>query len=424
MLKMSTYDNMTKCSCGKYAVYGIVDKNPTHCATCKTDDMRDVKNRRCSCGHRPHFGLIEKKPTHCKKCKTDDMRNVTHRKCSCGTRASFGLENGKPTHCAKCKTDDMKDVVSKMCSCGNRPSFGVKDGKPTHCVKCKTDDMKDVVSKKCLCGKCASFGLINGNPTHCKDCKTDDMKDVKHKMCQCGNRPSFGFVDGNPTHCEKCKSDDMRNIVSKMCPCGKIPCFGFQEEKPTCCVECKVSGMENVVDKRCSGYNGEPCNTGYLLAPGRDYCLACDPDDSRRLDRKRSEAAFFNFLKKSGIEITQREFPVHYMCIDTNRKMAFVDGIIITKSIVVCLELDEDAHERYPKSCEEARMHNVTAELMLAYPDHHIVWVRVNPHIKKNGKRDSSRKAIKIRNQRHQEAVGIIRDILQNPRDCVEYVGY
>jgi hypothetical protein len=31
---------------------------------------------------------------------------------------------------------------------------------------------------------------------------------------------------------------------------------------------------------------------------------------------------------------------------------------------------------------------------------------------------------VKIRNQRHQEALEIIKDILENPRDCIVYIGY
>lgn len=115
---------------------------------------------------------------------------------------------------------------------------------------------------------------------------------------------------------------------------------------------------------------------------------------------------------------------MHFKCIDTNKKRAEIDGIVITKDIVVCLELDEYAHETYDKMCELTRMHNVTAELKIAYPYHSIAWVRVNPHTKKNGKWDASKDAKKIRDQRHQEALEIIKDILQSPRDCVEYIGY
>ncbi|AGE57663.1 hypothetical protein ATCVNTS1_466L [Acanthocystis turfacea Chlorella virus NTS-1] len=311
------------------------------------------------------------------------------RKCQCGIVPSFGNPGGKPTCCKRCKTDDMTIVRNKTCTCGKQPVFGVPGGKPTHCSGCKEVGMEDVKNKKCPCGKQPVFGVPGGKPTHCSGCKEVGMEDVKNKKCPCGNRAYFGILGQNPTHCRVCKEN----------------------------------GMENFVAKRCQGCNGENCPTGYFISPGREYCLACDPDDSRKLARKRDEAAFFNFLNKH-IVITQREFPVHYRCIDTNKTMAFIDGIIITKDIVICLELDEDAHEVYDQGCEEARMHNVSAELKIAFPNHNVAWVRVNPHTKKNGKRDVSSRAKKIRDQRYKEALEIIEDILQKPKDCIEYIGY
>jgi hypothetical protein len=313
--------------------------------------------------------------------------------------------------------------MPRKCGCGKQSSFGVCVGKPTHCGKCKTDDMENIMKRKCPCGKQPNFGFPGKKAVCCIACKEDGMNDVRNKKCTCGKQPKFGFLGGRAQCCSGCKEDGMVDIVGRKCPCGKRPSFGFTGEKATCCIDCKEDGMDNVNGKRCQGYGGTQCPTDYRLAPGREYCLACDPDDSRRLDKKRDEAAFFNFLDKHVI-ITQREFPVHYKCIDTDKTMAFIDGIIITKDVVVCLELDEDAHEAYDKGCEEARMHNVSAELKFAYQDCCIAWVRVNPHTKKNGKRDISKKALKIRDQRHQEALGIIEDILRNPRDCIEYVGY
>ncbi|AGE49155.1 hypothetical protein ATCVBr0604L_415L [Acanthocystis turfacea Chlorella virus Br0604L] len=346
------------------------------------------------------------------------------RECQCGKRSSFGIFYGKPTHCKNCKTPDMRDVVNTTCLCGKRPYFGLLAGKPTHCSTCKTPDMINVVSKSCACGKRAGFGIIAGKPTHCSTCKTPDLRDVVHKRCPCGNRPSFGLVDGKPTHCKTCKTSNMKDVVSRKCQCAKQPSFGFEIGKPTHCTECKTDDMINVISKRCPGYSGNECPTNYMLAPGRDYCLSCDPDESRRLDRKRDEAAFFHFLLSNNIDVTTREFTIDYRCINTDKMRAHIDGIIITNDIVICLELDEDAHSSYDKKCEEARMHNVSAELRLAYPDHCIAWVRVNPHIVKHGKREVSRKATQVRNRRHQESVSLINSILNEPRDCIEYIGY
>ncbi|AGE49662.1 hypothetical protein ATCVCan0610SP_990R [Acanthocystis turfacea Chlorella virus Can0610SP] len=315
--------------------------------------------------------------------------------------------------------------MTKKCKCGKRAYFGVIDKSPTHCDNCKTDNMKDVISKKCQCGKHASFGVSEKTPTHCSKCKTPGMIDVKHTKCECGKNPSFGIIGQRPTRCQDCKEDGMSYILHQKCQCGKRrPVFGIIDKKPTHCSMCKSSEMRDVVNKQCPGYNNIPCPTKYQPVHGRDYCLVCDPDDSRRFNKKRDEAAFFNFLSKNGVNVTQREYPVHYQCIDTNKKYARLDGVIITKDIVVCLELDEDAHESYDPMCEEARMHNVSAELRIANPGHNIAWVRVNPHMKKNNKRVVSRNAMKIRDQRHREAFDTIISILKEPRDCINYIGY
>lgn len=343
--------------------------------------------------------------------------------CACGKYASFGFPHGKRICCGTCKTPDMIDVAVKRCPCGKRPFFGVMGKKATHCAKCKEAGMIVVVSSRCQCGKNPYFGFPGEKASRCMGCKEDGMTNVVSKKCPCGKQPTFGVPGERPTSCMRCKKDDMIDVISKKCPCGKQPTFGVHGQQPTCCIKCKTSEMEDVISKKCSGYNDTPCPTSCQLSPGHNYCLACDPDESRRLSRKRDEAAFFNFLNKH-ITITQQSYPVHFRCIDTNKMRAEIDGIIITKDVVVCLELDEDAHEYYDKGCEEARMHNVSAELKIAYPDHNIAWVRVNPHTKKNGKRDKSSRALKIRNQRHQEALCIIEDILQNPRDCIEYIGY
>jgi len=182
--------------------------------------------------------------------------------------------------------------------------------------------------------------------------------------------------------------------------------------------------MINVVNKTCPGYDGVPCPIITQLSNGKEYCLVCDPDDSRRAARLKDETAFFDFLAENGVSVTQRSYRIDYRCIDTTKKYSLIDGVVVAADVVVCLELDEDAHENYDKICEEARMHDASAELKIAFPDRPIAWIRVNPHIKKDGKRDVSRAAKKVRDEQHRKALVLIRDVLENPRDCTKYVGY
>jgi hypothetical protein len=125
------------------------------------------------------------------------------------------------------------------------------------------------------------------------------------------------------------------------------------------------------------------------------------------------------FLEKHNIEVTQREYRIDYRCVETSKSHAFIDGIIITPDIVVCLEVDENAHEHY--SCDEARTNFASHELLLAYPKHHITWVRVNPTVGNFDRRD---KALKIRDERYFEAVLSIRKLIENPRTDIIYIGY
>jgi hypothetical protein len=205
------------------------------------------------------------------------------------------------------------------------------------------------------------------------------------------------------------------------CKCGNIPSFGFPGEKAQWCSKCKPEDVIDVINKICPGYGGVPCPVRTYIGNGKQYCLSCDPDESRRLSRKKDEHAFFVYLEKHDVVVTQREYRIDYKCVDTSKSHAFIDGIIITPDIVICLEVDENAHKHYEPGCDKTRTHLASTELLLAFPERHISWVRVNPTI---GNFKRSDKALKIRDERYFEAVLSIRDLLQNPRTGIMYIGY
>ncbi|AGE54867.1 hypothetical protein PBCVMA1D_297R [Paramecium bursaria Chlorella virus MA1D] len=302
------------------------------------------------------------------------------------------------------------------------------------CSKCpeKLKDAINIINKKCVCGKAHPvFGLPGENPMWCSKCpeKPDDAIDVKNKIkCVCGKaHPVFGLPGENPMWCSKCpeKPDDAIDVKNKIkCVCGKAqPHFGLPGGKPIWCSKCpeKPNAAININSSICPGYDGIPCPVRTQLTYGKMYCLSCDPDESRRLPRKKDEHAFFCFLEKHDIVVTQREYRIDYRCVDTNKSHAFIDGIIITPNVVVCLEVDENAHRHYESGCDKARTHLASTELLLAFPKHHISWIRVNPTI---GDYDRSDKALKIRDDRYFEAILSIRDIMKNPRTDIIYIGY
>ncbi|ABU44320.1 hypothetical protein PBCVNY2B_891L [Paramecium bursaria Chlorella virus NY2B] len=387
--------------------------------------------RKCKCERQcqPYFGFPgDKIPTWCSKCpdKPGNAINIVSKKCKCGkSQPYFGLPGQKAQWCSGCKSDEAIDVKNKKCKCGkSQPYFGIPGEKAQWCSGCKPDDAIDVVNKKCKCGNgYPIYGLPDEKALWCSKCKSNDAINVVSKKCPCENGyPIYGIPgDKTPTWCKNCKPGDAINVASKKCPCGKQSKFGLPGQKAEWCSECKPDNAIDVVNPICSGYDGVPCPVRTHLANGKQYCLSCDPDEYRRLSRKKDEHAFFCFLEKHDIEVTQREYRIDYRCIDTNKSHAFIDGVIITPDIVMCLEVDENAHRHYESGCDKARMHLASTELLLAFPEHHIAWVRVNPTI---GDFDRSDKALKVRDERYFEAVLLIRDLIQNPRTDVMYVGY
>ncbi|AGE53837.1 hypothetical protein PBCVNEJV4_274R [Paramecium bursaria Chlorella virus NE-JV-4] len=341
-------------------------------------------------------------------------------KCSCGRCANYGLPGEKTRWCGGCKPKDAVDITHKKCPCRKaRPSFGLLGGKAVWCKECKPTDAVNVVNKKCPCGKTPHFGLPGEKTRWCKDCKPINAVDITHKKCPCGKNPKFGIPGQKAEFCNDCKPETAVNVVHKKCKCGKIPIFGLIDGKAEWCSDCKPDDAFDVINKMCPGYDGVPCPVRTQLKQGKTYCLSCDPDTSRRLPRKKDEHAFFCFIKKHGINITQREYRIDYRCIDTSKSHAFIDGIIITPNIVICIEVDEDAHKSY--ECDEARTNFASTELLLAFPEHHIAWIRVNPTI---GNFDRSDKALKIRDERYFEAVLSIRKFLERPTTDIVYIGY
>ena len=378
--------------------------------------------RKCPCGKHAYFNVLGEKPICCSKCKTNGMIDVKNKRCPCGKHPIFNIPGGKPICCSKCKTDEMIDVVSKRCSCGKQPVFNVP-GKTIGvcCMKCKTNDMIDVVNKRCPCGTIPVFNVSGAKiGVCCSKCKTEDMIDIVNKRCSCGTKPVFN-VPGETVGicCQKCKTDNMIDVVTKKCPCGKKTYFNVQEEtKGVCCSKCKTDDMINVVSKVCPGYD-RPCPVRTYVSNGHMYCISCDPDDARRKRHKMHEEAFFAYVKDK-LNVHRREFHVKLDPDETSKKFARLDGIVFGSGVIVCLEVDENGHQDY--ECDEHRMHLVTAELLLEYPNHMVSWVRVNPTTDKKDQWDKPSR--NIREKRFKEVVDTTRDILKTCDTRVVYIGF
>ncbi|AGE56278.1 hypothetical protein PBCVNEJV1_384R [Paramecium bursaria Chlorella virus NE-JV-1] len=306
-----------------------------------------------------------------------------------------------------------------MCACGKQASFNLLGLPPMFCATCKTDEMVNVRSFMCTCGKQPSFNLLGLPAMFCATCKTDEMVDVKHDMCACGNRPSFNLSGLSAMFCATCKTDEMVDVIHDMCACGTRASFNLLGLPPRFCAGCKTSEMVDVIHDKCQGYGGTPCLVGYRLAPGCDYCLSCDPDDSRRDKFKKYENAFFRYVD-TLVDIERREFIVRYDPEETSKKWARLDGVVFGGGIIVCLEVDENAHEEY--ACDESRMHMVTAELLQKYPGNEVCWIRVNPTTKHKNPWGNAAK--RVRHMRFDDVVLTVQDVLENKTTDVVYIGF
>ncbi|AGE49791.1 hypothetical protein PBCVCan184_339R [Paramecium bursaria Chlorella virus Can18-4] len=343
----------------------------------------------------------------------------------CRKQASYNVIGLKASWCKTHKTDEMIYVVHNLCPCGTHPSFNFPgETVGICCKKCKIPDMINVVDRNKLC-PCGTIPIFNFPEETvgicCKDCKKPDMIDVRNNKCPCGTIPSFNFPGETARICcVECKMPGMVDVVNKKCQCGKQPIFNFPGETVgICCSECKTPGMIDVVGRRCPGYNGEKCPGDYRIVSECQYCLSCDPDDSRRDKFKKYENAFFRHVK-GKIDVKRREFVVKYDPKETSKKFARLDGIVFGNGIIICLEVDENGHESY--ACDESRTHMVTAELLKEYPHTDVCWIRVNPTTKHKNPWGVAAK--RVRAEQFDAVIKAVSDVLKNKTSNVIRIGF
>ena len=161
------------CHCGKaHPTYNLEGLKYEYCASCKTNEMTDVKNNKCYCGKiNPIYNIEGLKPEYCASCKTNEMTNVKNKKCYCGKAIPiYNLEGLKPEYCASCKTIEMIDVKNNKCYCGKkRPIYNLEGLKPEYCASCKTNEMTDVKNHRCKADNCQTTGNKNYKG-YCANC--------------------------------------------------------------------------------------------------------------------------------------------------------------------------------------------------------------------------------------------------------------
>ena len=94
---------MVRCElCNKHANYDVIGGKGRFCATHKTIDMIDVKNKKCEytgCNLRPAFGIKGGKIQFCTSHKSSNMINIKSKRCiynNCDSvNPVFDIKGGK-----------------------------------------------------------------------------------------------------------------------------------------------------------------------------------------------------------------------------------------------------------------------------------------------------------------------------------------
>lgn len=321
----------TYCACGKVAAYGEPnDKRVQYCSKCKTETAINLRCKRCDCGVIPVFGFPTGKRVACNSCKQPGMVNLMNPLCPCNNRAIFAHpETGEKVACYRCATPDMVRVRNtRQCTCGKQPSFNYEDQfPPVCCIDCKLPGMVDVISPQCTTDGCKS-------------------------------RPRYGYPGNPPIKCPGHSEPDMIRNPRTVCTaesCHEIAIYGITE--PRHCETHRESTEFNLIEQLCTS-----CQLlGIVDATG--LCGYCSPENQLRtmLAKQRIVQAFLVQQSVTGNLplFDTADIPVdHGECSKERPDFLWDCG-----GWYVILEVDEDQHRTYPKSCENIRMFNIHQSL-------------------------------------------------------------
>jgi hypothetical protein len=346
--------------CDKYSTYNFIGESKRrYCAGHKQPNMVNVVSKKCeheNCNKQPAFNNPgETNRRFCDGHKQPDMVNVVHKRCEhegCNKIPKFNNPdetNGK--FCNGHKEPEMFDVKSKRCEhegCNKRPNFNNPD---------------ETVGKFC-----------DGH-------KQPNMVNVNSKKCEhegCNKRPSYNNPNETTRRfCAEHKQPEMVDVVNKKCEhegCNKIPYFNNPDEtNGKFCNGHKQPNMVNVISKTCKH---EWCNTYVSNKKYEGFCMRCYiykyPLKLVSRNYKTKEFAVVEFIKSN--------FPNYTWIADKSVQDGCSrrrpDLLLDFGDFILIIEVDENQHVDYDKSCENRRTMEISRDL-----GHHrnIVFIRFNP---------------------------------------------
>ena len=265
---------MTKCHCGKRAIYNISGQKAYFCKKHKEPNMIDVKNNTCEiigCTKRPSYNLLGKKPRFCNTHKESGMINIVSKVCEfngCNKISSYnviGETFGR--FCKDHRQENMIDVKKKYCkfnNCNKVPIYNF-DGEimGSFCKDHKEPTMIDVKNKRCEfigCNTRPTYNFLGEKKgKYCLIHKELDMIDIKNKRCEfigCNTRPTYNFPgEKKGKYCIIHKDLTMINVLNSICEfngCNKQPTYNVSNKlNARFCIDHKELNMIDVKHKMC-----------------------------------------------------------------------------------------------------------------------------------------------------------------------------
>lgn len=382
----------TKCG-EKSATFGKQRgrKYVEHCMNCREPDEVDCISKLCideNCEKRAIYGskLGYDNVRHCKKHATEDEFRCDVKPCGVDGcirnreyGETFGYKNAE--RCIIHKLDSDVHCFERTCvECRDIAIYGPKLGKKfaERCEMHRNANDINCLIKSCVVSGCKIIPLYGpGKGTRfierCKKHKLDTDVHCIYKGCiepGCDKQPNYGIDPGfaNMKWCVDHKPSNALATYYRKCEhqdCAIRPYFG-PDIGFTYAVRCEIHKLNTDVN-----VSMKKCTSCELLHSSINYevCQYCRPG----ADRKTKE---MNVVRHLQTIDDLSEF-IHDKITADNHSVCGKyrpDIVYDCGTHFVIVEIDENQHSQYEKSCEETRMNNIMLGLGLP-----TVFLRFNP---------------------------------------------
>ena len=376
------------------ALFGLSEHSKKeYCGDCSKKlnlNVIDLHHKKCiNCNEKQAlFNDNGEKPLFCGDCKDSNMINIHGLKCEfegCNVVPSFNYSGiYEKKFCETHKLKDMVNVKDKLCVICNikRPSFNYdSENIPSYCGDCKSNEMINIYYDKCIFEDCNEYAWYNYEGEvkrkFCKNHALENMILINLRLCEfCNKVPIYGYIeDKKRIRCTDHKDENMIDLVHGNCiyeNCLKRAYFNFDKEKnPLYCSEHKIDGMININHKLCKTYL---CGTR-VSDKYEGYCLYCFinifPDKPITRNYKTKEKAVRDFILTNFPDLTWNTDKI----IKDGCSKKRPDLLLDLGYQVIIIEIDENQHICYEKSCENKRI------MILSQDIGHrpIIFIRFNP---------------------------------------------